>query len=402
MFLEDTDTDPEVSIAHVSEGEELTGKMGSDFDEERLAHSVLEDDGSGTDDGLLLEQSIDYSVGSFTPDLLYEQLVQNYRNAQRLFGPTIIRQLTGYDGEFIERNLKIAEFREELKRNIGRGIERLEDAGLIDDDGVLTDAGKELAALTLVTDELEHLRARGLGRRETRERSHYGERDRTVAWRGQRYKDVDVRATVRAALRRSHPSITREDLRASERVDRGAISIVYAFDASGSMRGEKIGLAKRAGIALAHQAIGDRNRVGLLVFTSKVEERIPPTDDFSTVLHALANARAGQETDIALAIRESIAMFPHGARTKHLVLLTDAVPTTGAEPARLTLEAASAARDAGVTVSVVGLNLEREGERLAERVVELGEGRLYRVKRLDELDLLVLEDYESVRARAGQ
>ena len=398
MFLESTATDASVELNDIQEGEDLSGQTGSDFDEERLAHSVLENDKSDVDDGMLLSQAADYGLGSFTPDLLYEQLVQNYRNAQRLFGPTIIRQLTGYDGEFIERNLKIAEFREELKRNIGRGVERLKDIGLVDDDGVATDAGRELAALALYTDELEHLRAHGLGRKETRERSHYGEREGVKRWRGERYKDIDISASVHAALRRRHARVTRDDLRASQRRDRGRVSIVYAVDASGSMRGEKIGLAKRAGVALAYRALADRNEVGVVVFTSKIEERIPPTQDFGVVVHALAGTRTGQETDIASAIKDAVALFPKRARTKHLVLLTDAIPTAGEEPARLTLEAASAARDAGVTISVVGLNLEREGEKLATRVAELGDGRLYRVKRLDELDLIVLEDYESVRS----
>jgi len=371
------------------------------MDHEGLAHSVLENDKEEIDDGLLLAQAADYGLGSFTPDLLYEQLVDNYRNAKRLLGPTIIRQLTGYDGDFIERNLKISEFKEELKRRIGQGIERLEKKGLIDEDGVTTDTGRELAALALYTDELEHLRAKGLGRRETQERSHYGERDGTVVWQHHRYRDIDIRATVRMAVRRGHKTLTREDLRASTRVDRGSISIIYAIDASGSMRGEKIGLAKRAGIALAYRALADRNRVGVITFTDKIDTRIPPTNDFGVVLHTLSQTRAGQETDIALAIREATTLFPKSARTKHLVLLTDAVPTSGGDPARLTLEAASIARDAGVTVSVVGLSLEREGEKLAARIAELGDGRLYQVRKLDELDVIVLEDYEIVRGRSA-
>ena len=37
-----------------------------------------------------------------------------------------------------------------------------------------------------------------------------------------------------------------------------------------------------------------------------------------------------------------------------------------------------------------------KGKKLAERIAELGQGRLYRVKERDDIDYVVLEDYYSV------
>jgi Mg-chelatase subunit ChlD len=389
--------DQEVELVEIEEAEELTGKMSRSPDEERLMHTVLENDEQTIDDGKVLAESVDYALGSFTPDLMFEKLVQNYRNAQRLFGPTIIRELTGYEGGFIERNLKVAEFREELKKNIHRNVDRLKKEGLLDKDGVVTQEGLQLASLVLYTEELDHLRMRGLGKKEIKERSHYGEPDQVVPFAKQRYRDIDLRGSIKRALRRGHTRIEQEDLRAVTRRARGKISIIYALDASGSMRGQKLTTSKKAGIALAFRAIQDKNDVGLIVFTSRVERSIAPTQEFRLLLEELTKVRAGQETDIGLVIDHALTLFATRAHTRHLILITDALATRGQDPGKIALEATSRAAALGVTISVVGINLEREGEKLARQIAELGNGKLYKVSKLEEMDSLILEDYESLR-----
>jgi Mg-chelatase subunit ChlD len=389
----------DVTVEKAERIEQLDGKLSSDFDDERLMHSVVENDEQAVKDGKLLCESVDYAVGSFTPDLMFKEIVENYRNAQRLFGPTIIRELTGYGSEYVERNLKMSEFREEIKRNIEKNIDRLKRERLLGKDGTVTDEGLRLATLVLYTEELDHIETHGMGRKDVKERSHYGERTDAVLYARQRYKDLDLRASVMRAIRRGHATIDKGDLRAVGRRQHGRISVIYALDASGSMRGQKITTAKKAGIALAYRGIQDKNDVGVLVFTSKIELAIPPTQEFMLLLSELAKLRAGQETDIALAIESSVGQFERGAHTKHLIIITDAIPTRGKDPARTTLEAASVARNAGVTISIVGINLEREGEQLARRIVEIGGGKLYRVAALDQVDALVLEDYESLKTQ---
>jgi Mg-chelatase subunit ChlD len=396
FFDEQDPEDDDVDLEQVSEAEELQGKLASDPDEQRLAHSVVENDEQTVADGQVLEQSVDYNLGTFTPDLMFEKLVTDYRDAVRLFGPTIIRELTGYEGGFIEKNVKIREFREELKKNLHRNIDRLKKDGLLDKDGTVTDDGMRLAKLVLYTEELDHLKTKGLGHTEKKERSHYGDPDQIVPYVHQRYKDVDVRASIQCAVRRGHDTLVKEDLRAVTRKQHGRIAIIYALDASGSMRGAKIHTSKKAGIALAFRAIQDRNDVGLVVFTSKVERSIPPTRDFAMILDELSKARAGQETDIGLVIDHATSLFNRNTQTKHLILITDALATRGEDPARIAREAASAARTAGVTLSIVGINLETEGEQLARELVELGDGKLYRVNHLEEMDLLMLDEYDRI------
>ena len=89
-------------------------------------------------------------------------------------------------------------------------------------------------------------------------------------------------------------------------------------------------------------------------------------------------------------------MFPNANATKHLILLTDALPTFGKQPEQDTIEAVSIARSSGVTLSLIGISLDAEGEKFGKKLAETGEGRFYVVKNIDELDAIVLEDYYSI------
>jgi len=378
--------------------EEMSGKLVSSPDEQRLMRSVLENDEQAVEDGKVIAEAINQSVGSFTPDLMFQNLVQNYRNAERLYGETLIRALTEYTPDYIRKNISIPEFKDALLQRMETSIDGLKERGLIDQHGFVMDRGMKLATLVMYAEELDALVSKGLGRKETKERDRHGEKEEAVPFVSGRFRfrDVALKQSVKTAIRRGHTRVQPEDLKAHVRSHKGRIQVVYAMDASGSMRGEKIRMAKRAGIALSFKAIEERNEVGLVVFTSKVEKAIAPTRNFPELLKALVDVRASMETDLAATILEAMHLFARGEGTKHLLILTDAVPTKGKDPRQATLEAASAARDLGVTISVVGISLDADGERLAREVVELGEGHLYRVKDLAALDAVILEDYDTL------
>ena len=86
-------------------------------------------------------------------------------------------------------------------------------------------------------------------------------------------------------------------------------------------------------------------------------------------------------------------MFPSQNITKHLVLITDAMPTVGDDPTKNTLNLVERAADYGITISVIGIGLEKDGAELAKKIVEIGKGRLYVVNDLDNIDRIVLQDY---------
>ena len=162
------------------------------------------------------------------------------------------------------------------------------------------------------------------------------------------------------------------------------------------MKGKKIENCKKAGVALAFKAIQEKDLVGLMVFGKSVKTKIQPTSDFQLLLSEITKIRAFNETDLAGTIKGSIEMFPSIDVTKHLILLTDALPTVGEEPEKDTLEAASLAKTNGITISVIGINLDDKGKNLAEKIVQIGEGKLYAAKETEDLDMVVLDDYYSL------
>lgn len=371
--------------------------MSSDPDTQKLMHSVLEADKETIEDGKLLNEAINQGLNSFVPDAMFEQLVSNYKLAKQIYGESLLRQISGYSDDYLERNLRIPEFRKELKKKITQRVKELEKKEYIDASG-MTDKAFTLASLVNYAEEVDHLTPKGIfGERLHKKASHYGDKqDSWIFKKGDRYKDIDVTKSVKVALRRGHKKISREDLRKFERQSKGTNYIIYAVDASGSMKGKKIETAKKAGIALAFKAIAERDKVGLIVFGSEVTEAIHPTDDFPTLLAAITRIKAQRQTNMAATMEKAIELFPSEDSTKHLVMLTDALPNIGIDPEQTTLHAASSARSIGITISIVGIALNEDGVKLAEEIVRIGDGRLYQAKNLEEIDKIILEDYSRI------
>ena len=183
----------------------------------------------------------------------------------------------------------------------------------------------------------------------------------------------------------------------SEREGKGTINIILALDASASMKGAKLETCKKAGIGLAYKALQEKDQVGLIVFGSEVKSAVAPTNDFSTLLKTISDIRASRQTDFSGMIMKSIELFPARDMTKHLIIITDALPTVGKEPERETLKAVASAKAAGITTSIIGIKLDNPGTELAKQVVQIGEGRLSFTKELKEVGQLVLEDYQSFK-----
>jgi len=359
-------------------------------------NTVLEGDKKDIEDGKLILDSINQGLGSFTPDLLMEQFINNYEIAKKIVGERIIKKLTNYSSEYIDKNIKIPEFQREIRKNIEENIEDLKDKNLVNKEGNITDKGLILSSLVMYVEELDNLVPKGFGEKRKKEKEHYGDKEEVKPYEKSRYRDIEMRQTIKTAIKRGHTEIFREDIKLQDRKSKGKISIIYGLDASGSMKGEKLGTAKKAGVALAFKAIQDKNKVGLIIFGSEIKNTVEPTTDFMNILRSLASIRASMETDIAKTIKKPIEMFGNKRETKHLVLLTDALPTKGDAPKDEALKAVSMARNEGITISVIGIKLDEEGSKFAKRIIEVGNGRLYKIKDLKNLDKVILEDYYAV------
>ena len=387
--------DKQQQIHEKEEIEELTGKLSFQKVEKKLMHSVLENDKETIEKGKLIRDCINQGLNSFTPDLLYQQLVKNYSMAKHIFGPSLLKLATGYNPDYIKKNINIPEFQKELRFRIEKNIERLKEQGLLEKDNEISEKGIELASLVIYFEELDKIMPKGiLGQKIYKKASIYGSKEDVRNYKkDDRYKDIAIKKSVKLAIRRGHGKLQEKDLMVYERQSRGQSYIVYAMDASGSMKGAKIDACKRAGIALAYKAIDEKDKVGLIVFGSEIKTLVEPTQDFSFLIKSITSARASKETDLVATLKKSIELFPNENITKHLILITDALPTIGKEPEKETLQECSIARNKGITISLIGINLNEKGRKLAEKIVELGKGRLYIVKNIENIDKIVLEDY---------
>ena len=390
--------DIEQEIKEISQGEVAEGKLHKQYVEDKLMNSVLAMDKTTIEHAELIHEATNRSIGAFTPSLLFSQMVKNFSITKQLLGEKLIRLLTGYNPEYIEKNLKIPEFRKELKQTIEENISKLKDDKLLDEEGVITSKGAELGAIVLVKELDKFITKDKIGEKTNKKAKHYGEKAGTRPYKhGDRYKDFNIKRSVHMAIKRGHKKITSQDLITSEREGKGRVSIIFALDASSSMKGKKLETSKKAGVALAYKAIQEKDDVGVVVFGSEIKSAVPPTRDFSTLLNAISHIKASRQTDFAGMIAKSVELFPPTSETKHLIILTDALPTVGKEPELETLRAVSTARSAGITVSLIGVQLDKAGITLAKEITKIGEGRFSLVKDLDSVGNIVLEDYYAIR-----
>lgn len=383
----------ETKIHETSEIDELSGKLRSDPEKERLMRSILENNKEVIEEGKIILDAINQGLNEITPNALFEQIVKNFQTAKNIYGEKLLREATGHNLGYLERNIKIPEFQRELMKNIEERFSKMKESGILEGSKI-TERGIELAALVLLGEEMKILQPKGIfGEIIHKKDSIYGIKEGIKEYRKESYRNIAVRSTIKRAIKRSHTKLIKEDLLSYERKSKGQHYIIYAIDASASMKGKKIESCKKAGIALAYKAIDQKDFIGLIVFGSKIRSIIRPTQDFMQVAKEIVKVKAMNETNIAETIKESIKLFPNEEATRHLIILTDAIPTIGANPEKETLEAATEAKDNRITISLIGIDLDKKGKKLAEKIIEIGEGRLYLVKEIENIDAIVLEDY---------
>ena len=75
-----------LEIKEFSKAEELSRKLSFQQLEDQFMHSVLENDKKIIDSGKLISDAINNGMSSFSPDLMFEQLVKSYTLAKQIYG----------------------------------------------------------------------------------------------------------------------------------------------------------------------------------------------------------------------------------------------------------------------------------------------------------------------------
>ncbi len=326
---------------------------------------------------------------------LFNNLVNDLKYSNKITGAKLIEKLTGYNEDYIKKNINLPEFRNEIKKKIESKINELKKDGFIDKDGQLTDKAIQIAAISLVNEEVDKI-INTEGKYTNRKKSTTGYVMDFSSKKPLRYSDIALKKTIKLAIKRQHKSIEKEDLRSKVRESKGSINIVFAVDSSGSMKGDKINEAKKAGVALIYKALKDNNKVGLLVFRNQIVSKVEVGKNFEEFVKELVKARPRQQTDISLAIREASKMLSNLKGDKWIIIITDVIPTKGDSPIEEMMNEVYKASENNIRISIVGINLDEKGRELAQKIVEATKGKLYAVKNVKNMDRIILAEYDRI------
>jgi len=148
-------------IEKLRAGEELKGSMQSQDEEDKIAKIVLQNDRVKIEEGRILSEAFNQGIMGFHPDMMFSNVVKNYQMAENLYGEKLMRLITGYNPDYLKRNIKIPEFQNELRQQIKRRFDGMKDSGSLDKEGNITDEGLLLASLVMYTEELDRLEPKG-------------------------------------------------------------------------------------------------------------------------------------------------------------------------------------------------------------------------------------------------
>ena len=187
--------------------------------------------------------------------------------------------------------------------------------------------------------------------------------------------------------------------RSVDKQQRKPANLVFVIDISGSMsRESRLGAVKRALRTLVDE-LGEGDRVGLVVYGSQGEVRLPLTDISrrETILAAIDGPAARRQHQR----RRGPDTWPTRWRAtdtsrgiiNRLILCSDGVANTGgATDADGILRLVRRASDEGITLSTVGFGMGNYNDVLMEKLADQGDGNYFYVDRPDEAERVFREN----------
>ena len=239
-------------------------------------------------------------------------IMNNFSRIKDKFSSKFFKILTGYGKEEIERNIRYEEFKNRVKQQLRKTIKGLKKHE------------KELIELEMLTylHDLEQLHLKTLfGTKKGNQKSNLGEEVDVKKYRNEPLKMIDVRKTIKRAIKRNHAEVEKDDIVAKELAKKPEVNLYILLDVSSSMSGKKIYIAKRAAIALAYKVIQDGNKVGVIAFNDNIIEHIKPTKDFIYIAKQITKLKPKGKTNISIALRKAIDELSNKPGIKHIILI---------------------------------------------------------------------------------
>jgi len=205
------------------------------------------------------------------------------------------------------------------------------------------------------------------GGRGTASTGRRGARVRTEPAQGG--EDVDAAASVRAAASRGSADIGSRDLRQSVRAGAASALVVFAVDASASMR-PAMRAAKGTVLELLKDAYEHRDEVAFVAFAGEDGEvLLPPTDSVTLAARHLKDLPTGDRTPLAAGLETAAAVLERADPATSLVVpVTDGRANAAGDPVAATRAAAQRLARQASQVLVVDAGEERAG--LVDLVVD--------------------------------
>lgn len=248
--------------------------------------------------------------------------------------------------------------------------------------------------------------------------------------RGDSYKDIAIRETIRDAIKAGRMAAGPGNLFVYERepekrelVVKGEADIVVVLDLSGSMAyGDKLWYAKQAIVVMTIIAERYGNRVGVVGFRDLSTEIAELGVEKNITIAKVANLLPRGGTNIAAGVRRSIDLLigevdvrkgnlpdPHiqPERRKQVILLTDG-DATHPKPKQFAAEyarrCARLASRYGIIISVVCIGTQDDSSEagrsynpeLAEQIAKIGGGRIFFVKDMRDLSSVFVSEIDEL------
>ena len=180
--------------------------------------------------------------------------------------------------------------------------------------------------------------------------------------------------------------------------DRKAANLIFVIDISGSMNREnRLGAVKES-LHILLGELGEGDRVGLVVYGSRGEVRLEPTDISrrEVLIQAIDGLITGGSTNVheGLELAYGLARkYYEPAKVNRLILCSDGVANNGGSTeAEKILSLVRKASDEGITISTIGFGMGNYNDVLMEKLADKGDGNYYYVDRQEEAERVFKEN----------
>jgi Mg-chelatase subunit ChlD len=264
--------------------------------------------------------------------------------------------------------------------------------------------------------------------------------------KGDVYRDISIRHTLKEMIKQGKTlkDIGQKEFRAFEKKPVAQLDIVLCVDVSASMKEQsKLRYAKLALAGLAKAALDKQDRVGIVAFSNVGNVIAPLTDDYRAIMNSVIRLRADQYTNIGngLLHARNMLLRDKSGNKKHIILISDGQPNAALsadakredssekeaefntghripdgwiqrdQPIKTpkgndwkikeqlgtkhAIIEARKTKDNDIKISVLLITHQGElGEWIARKIAQIGRGKFYRVKTIENMPIDALQMFQ--------